>query len=79
MPVLFVCEDNGIGISAKTPRGWIEHAYADRADLPISRRTASICATSDAARRRRAGCAPIGGRVSSTSATVRLLGHAGSD
>ena len=22
-PVLFVCEDNGIGISVKTPGGWI--------------------------------------------------------
>ena len=23
LPLLFVCEDNGIGISTKTPRGWI--------------------------------------------------------
>ena len=28
MPLLFVCEDNGIGISVKTPRGWIERTYA---------------------------------------------------
>ncbi len=33
MPLLFVCEDNGIGISVKTPQGWIARTYGDRADL----------------------------------------------
>src|SRR6201991_7453 len=33
MPLLFVCEDNGIGISVKTPRGWIEHTYGNRYGL----------------------------------------------
>ncbi|HVR82506.1 MAG TPA: thiamine pyrophosphate-dependent enzyme [Luteimonas sp.] len=32
-PVLFVCEDNGIGISVKTPSGWIARNFAQRADL----------------------------------------------
>ncbi len=32
-PVLFVCEDNGIGISVKTPGGWIANNFQDRADL----------------------------------------------
>jgi 2-oxoisovalerate dehydrogenase E1 component len=32
-PVLFVCEDNGIGISVKTPGGWIERNFAQRQDL----------------------------------------------
>jgi 2-oxoisovalerate dehydrogenase E1 component len=32
-PVLFVCEDNGIGISVKTPSGWIANNFADRKDL----------------------------------------------
>jgi 2-oxoisovalerate dehydrogenase E1 component len=26
LPLLFVCEDNGIGISVKTPKGWIAAA-----------------------------------------------------
>src|SRR5688572_29451007 len=32
-PVLFVCEDNGIGISVKTPSGWIAQNFRDRKDL----------------------------------------------
>ncbi|MEJ5207504.1 thiamine pyrophosphate-dependent enzyme [Denitratimonas sp. CY0512] len=32
-PVLFVCEDNGIGISVKTPSGWIARNFAQRPDL----------------------------------------------
>ncbi|MGB3763529.1 MAG: thiamine pyrophosphate-dependent enzyme, partial [Ornithinimicrobium sp.] len=33
MPLLLVCEDNGVGISVPTPPGWIEAAYANRAGL----------------------------------------------
>ncbi|MGH3098886.1 MAG: thiamine pyrophosphate-dependent enzyme [Streptosporangiales bacterium] len=33
MPVLFVCEDNGIGISVRTPKGWVENAYGHRPGL----------------------------------------------
>jgi 2-oxoisovalerate dehydrogenase E1 component len=32
-PVLFVCEDNGIGISVKTPTGWVANNYQHRANL----------------------------------------------
>ncbi|NUS38550.1 MAG: MFS transporter [Lysobacter sp.] len=32
-PVLFVCEDNGIGISVKTPQGWVARNFRERADL----------------------------------------------
>ncbi len=32
-PVLFVCEDNGIGISVKTPSGWIASNYQRRSNL----------------------------------------------
>jgi 2-oxoisovalerate dehydrogenase E1 component len=33
VPVLFVCEDNGYGISVPTPSGWIEQAYGCRPGL----------------------------------------------
>ena len=32
-PVLYVCEDNGIGISVKTPDGWISSNFSDRKGL----------------------------------------------
>ena len=32
-PVLFVCEDNGIGISVKTPSGWVAQNFSARRDL----------------------------------------------
>ena len=80
VPLLLVCEDNGIGISVPTPPGWIEHAYggraglawfdADGADLPAALATARRAA--DWVRERRA---PAFLRLR----TVRLMGHAGSD
>ena len=33
LPLLFVCEDNGLGISVRTPGGWIRSAYGDREGL----------------------------------------------
>jgi len=33
VPILFVCEDNGIGISVPTPPGWVKAAYGSRPGL----------------------------------------------
>jgi len=33
LPLLFVCEDNGIGISVKTPKGWVAASFAQRPGL----------------------------------------------
>ena len=33
LPLLYVCEDNGIGISTKTPKGWINANYGNRHGL----------------------------------------------
>lgn len=80
VPVLFVCEDNGIGISVPTPPDWIEHAYghrpglrwfeADGCDLPDAVRTAVAAVDWVRAHRRPAFL---------HLRTVRLFGHAGSD
>ncbi|RJO68301.1 MFS transporter [Nocardia panacis] len=80
LPLLFVCEDNGIGISVPTPPDWIEIAYGRRPGLRYF--------TAD-------GCDPLAALTVSAQAaewvrvnrkpaflrlrTVRLLGHAGSD
>ena len=80
MPLLFVCEDNGIGISVKTPRDWIERSYRDRAGLRYFTADGSdLPATFDAA-----VAAADWVRTQRRPAflhlrTVRLMGHAGSD
>lgn len=33
LPLLFVCEDNGLGISVRTPAGWVQSAYGSRPHL----------------------------------------------
>ncbi|MEO3812751.1 thiamine pyrophosphate-dependent enzyme [Sphaerisporangium sp. B11E5] len=78
LPVLFVCEDNGIGISVRTPSRWVESAAhpliprfeADGCDLPEAYDVA--CRAAEHVRTRRAP-ALLHLR------TVRLMGHAGSD
>jgi 2-oxoisovalerate dehydrogenase E1 component len=80
MPLLFVCEDNGIGISVKTPRGWVARTYANRqgleyfsadgTDLPSVFAAAAAAAEYIRAQRRPAFL---------HLRTVRLMGHAGSD
>nr|WP_245720402.1 thiamine pyrophosphate-dependent enzyme [Nocardia uniformis] len=80
MPILFVCEDNGIGISVPTPRQWIEHAYGSRPGLryfdadgaDLTQALATATAAADWVREHRR---PAFLRLR----TVRLLGHAGSD
>jgi 2-oxoisovalerate dehydrogenase E1 component len=80
MPVLFVCEDNGLGISVPTPAGWIAAAYGNRPSLRyFSADGEDTAACYDAAlaaaeyvRRRRAP-AFLHLRV------VRFMAHAGSD
>ncbi|MCB2109411.1 MAG: MFS transporter [Defluviimonas sp.] len=80
LPLLFVCEDNGIGISTKTPRGWIAATFSQRPglgyfacnglDIYETYRVAREAA--EFVRRRKK---PAFLHVS----TVRLYGHAGAD
>jgi len=80
MPLLFVCEDNGIGISTKTPKGWIEATFsarpglkyfkADGLDLYDTYRVAQEAADYVRTRRKPAFL---------HLRTIRLYGHAGAD
>jgi 2-oxoisovalerate dehydrogenase E1 component len=79
LPLLFVCEDNGIGISVPSPDGWvaavaqrpgIAYVHADGADAKVAQDAAREAA--DRARRTRKP-------VLLHLRTVRYLSHAGSD
>jgi 2-oxoisovalerate dehydrogenase E1 component len=80
LPLLMICEDNGIGISTRSPRGWVEavlrsrpgltYFQADGLDLYDTFRVAS-----EAARHVRDRQAPAVLHLR----MVRLYGHAGAD
>jgi 2-oxoisovalerate dehydrogenase E1 component len=80
VPILFVCEDNGLGISVPTPSGWIEAAYASRPGLtyasadgsdPAAAWPAVVQAVNTVREQRRPAFLHL--------RTVRFGGHAGSD
>jgi 2-oxoisovalerate dehydrogenase E1 component len=80
MPLLFVCEDNGLGISVRTPPGWVRTALSGRAGLRYAHvdghDLASVYdAAQEAAGYVRQRRAPAVLHVS----TVRFGGHAGTD
>ena len=80
LPLLFVCEDNGIGISTNTPKGWIaanfqnrpglEYFAADGLDIYDTFRVARKAAEFVRSRKKPAVL---------HLRTVRLYGHAGAD
>lgn len=80
LPLLFVCEDNGLGISVPTPRGWTEATLANRPGLRyLAADGCDLAATFDASselvdwvrHERRPAILHL--------RTVRFLGHAGTD
>jgi 2-oxoisovalerate dehydrogenase E1 component len=80
MPLVFLCEDNGIGISTRTPRGWIEASFKDRAGIKYIRCSGldmvdSYRGASEAGHHARTHRQPVFLHMD----CVRLYGHAGSD
>ena len=80
VPVLFVCEDNGIGISVRTPSGWVRSQYEHRENLHY---VAGDGLDLDDAFRAATAAVEICRQERAPTflhlRTVRLLGHAGSD
>lgn len=80
VPIAFICEDNGIGISVRTPDGWIRSQFADRAalrympvnGLDVLETYKAAVAAEDFVRRERK---PVFVHMH----CVRLQGHAGTD
>jgi 2-oxoisovalerate dehydrogenase E1 component len=80
VPILFVCEDNGLGISVRTPAGWVERAYGSRPGLTyLTADGFDVAATYDAAVAAAEFVRSSRRPVFLHLATVRYLGHAGSD
>jgi 2-oxoisovalerate dehydrogenase E1 component len=80
MPLIFLCEDNGIGISTRTPPGWIEASFRNRPGIEYVH-----CSGFDMVDAYRGACQAA--RIARKERrpvflhmdTVRLYGHAGSD
>ena len=80
MPIVFVCEDNGIGISTSTPDGWIAANYQNRAGLTyLYCDGLNILDTYQTAKEAERIAREMRKPVFLHVRTVRLLGHAGSD
>ena len=80
MPLIFLCEDNGIGISTRTPRGWTHASFRDRPGLHYVQCSGldmvdAWRGASDAAAFARRERKPVFLHMD----MVRLYGHAGSD
>lgn len=79
-PIVFVCEDNGLGISVDTPPGWIEANFSRRPGLRYVQADGldlahGYHAVEEAVNWCREHRAPVFLHLR----TVRLLGHAGTD
>lgn len=80
MPLVWICEDNGIGISVSTPQNWLEGQYGHREGLHYLRcdglsLTDTMAKAQEAAQFARLHRKPVFLHMK----CVRLLGHAGSD
>ena len=79
VPILFVCEDNGIGISVDTPQRWIADSFSGLSHLQYVRADGEIDEIWDAATVAIEACRNTRAPVFLHLPTVRLWGHAGSD
>lgn len=79
-PVLFVCEDNGIGISVKTPTGWINNAFKNRDGLDYFYADGLDIAEGYAQVKRAVDhCRTTRRPTFLHLRTTRIMGHAGTD
>ena len=80
LPLLFVCEDNGIGISVKTPKGWIQASMEHRPGIKYFRADGLDLYETYAVARQAADYVRTRRKPAFLHLkTVRLYGHAGAD
>ena len=78
-PILFICEDNGIGISVDTPRDWIRDSWSNRPHLRYFSATGEIDEVWNTVSEAIDHCRRSRTPVFLHLATTRLWGHAGTD
>jgi len=78
-PILFVCEDNDVGISVGTPREWVRDHFAHIRHLKYFEAAGNVDEIWDVARLAIETCRMMHGPVFLHLHCVRLWGHAGSD
>ena len=79
-PVLFVCEDNGIGISVKTPGGWVAQNFRNRSDMDYFHADGLDLASGYAdVQRAVEHCRRTRRPTFLHLRTTRIMGHAGTD
>ncbi len=80
LPLLLVCEDNGIGISVPTPTNWVRDSIACRHGLDYHFADGlDLTAGFEAVKRAVAACRNHRRPVFLHLRTTRLMGHAGTD
>lgn len=80
VPLLMVCEDNGLGISVRTPEGWVERSVAHRYGLDYFFADGlNLVDAWSAVERAVVHCRKQRRPVFLHLKTVRLMGHAGTD
>ena len=80
VPILFICEDNGLGISVKTPPGWIEKNFKHRPGLQYFQADGLDIANGYRQVQRAVNfCRYERKPVFLHLKTTRLMGHAGTD
>src|SRR4029434_9476305 len=78
-PILFLCEDNGIGISVDTPRNWIHDSVGNQLYMKYLHASCEMDEIWDVAEEAVDTCRRSRAPVFLHLSVTRLWGHAGTD
>ena len=80
VPIVFICEDNEVGISVSTNKNWIENSFSNRPGIYyIKTNGLDLIDLLSQTRKAEKACRMNRKPIFLHMKTVRLLGHAGSD
>ena len=80
VPIVFICEDNGLGISVKTPDNWVHDSFSNRKGIKyINCNGLDLIDLIQKSKEAESFCRKNRTPVFLHMNTIRLMGHAGSD